>query len=294
MDILTFSDEMHMVIPEGAVLERLETGFRFVEGPVWDSVQQCLYFSDIPASTIYRWKPTDGYSVYRTPSDHSNGLTLDGQRRLLACHHESRKVTRTDADGTITDVATHYQGKRLNSPNDIVVKSDGSIYFTDPPYGLKGHIEGKELPFQGVYRYDPATEELRLLVDDFDKPNGLAFSPDEQTLYVDDSGRDHVRAFDVSSMGSLINGRVFAKLDPAIGNGVADGMKVDREGRVYVTGRGGIWIVSPSGEKIGVIRMPEVTANLAWGGDGRDLYITASTSFYRIRLNVQGILPVRG
>jgi gluconolactonase len=289
MDILKFSEEMNELIPEGAVLEKLGTNFQFIEGPVWDNVKQCLYFTDIPGNTIHRWDQSEGFSVFQSPSYHANGLTLDRQGRLLACHHESRKLTRTELDGSITDLAMHYKGKRLNSPNDVIVKSDGSIYFTDPPYGLKGNLDEKELPFQGVYRFDPETEELRLLVDDFDKPNGLAFSPDEKTLYIDDSERDHVRAFDVTSTGSLINGRIFAELDPAVGKGVPDGMKVDRQGRLYATGRGGVWIISASGEKIGVIKIPEVTANVAWGGDYQNLYITASTSLYRIRLNLQGI-----
>lgn len=290
MENLQFSEELKEIIPEGAVLEKLGTGFQFIEGPVWDSVQQCLFFSDIPANTIYRWEQAKGFSVIRTPSHNSNGLTLDRERRLLACEHGSRIVTRTESDGTITKIATHYDGKRLNSPNDVVVNADGSIYFTDPPYGVTDNV--KELPFQGVYRLDPETGELRLLVDDFDKPNGLAFSPDKKVLYIDDSGRDHVRAFDVTSTGNLINGRIFVELDPAVGKGVPDGMKVDRQGRVYVTGHGGVWIISAAGEKIGVIKVPEVTANLAWGDDYQNLYMTASTSLYRIRLNVQGIPPV--
>lgn len=288
MELLKFTDEMSSIVSEEAVLEKLETGFSFVEGPVWDSVQQCLFFSDIPMSTIYRWSPSDGLAVYRKPSFQSNGLTLDAQRRLLVCEHESRKLTRAEIDGTVTNQATHYEGKRLNSPNDVVVKMDGSIYFTDPPYGLSNGKD-QELPFQGVYRLDPQTGDLRLLVDDFDRPNGLVFSPDERILYIDDSAMLHVRAFDVTPEGTLANGRILAELDPAIGKGAPDGMKVDRQGRIYVTGPGGVWIFSSSGDKIGVIVTPEVTANLAWGGDYRDLYLTSSTSLYRIRLNVQGI-----
>ncbi|TVY02437.1 SMP-30/gluconolactonase/LRE family protein [Paenibacillus cremeus] len=287
---------MKLLIPEGAELEKIASGFRFIEGPVWDDANKFLYFTDIPQNIVYRWSRPEGVSVFRTPSRHANGLTLDGQRRLLACEHGSRTVTRTEQDGTITELALQYDGKRLNSPNDIVVKSDGTLYFTDPPYGLKSvygnQPEDKELSFQGVYRLDPETAELRLLIDDFDKPNGLAFSPDEQILYVDDSARDHVRAFDVTPTGGLINGRVFAELDPEAGKGVPDGMKVDAAGRLYVAGRGGIWIFSSSGQKIGIIKIPEITANLAWAEDYSHLYITASTSLYRIRLNTRGI-PVK-
>ncbi|WP_274651079.1 SMP-30/gluconolactonase/LRE family protein [Paenibacillus humicola] len=293
MEWLAFTDEMNTIVPDGAVLERLGTGYKFLEGPVWDDTNHCLYFSDIPADTIYRWSAAGGFSVFRSPSLNANGLTLDGQGRLLACEHSGRKLSRGEADGTVTALASHYGGKRLNSPNDVVVHADGSIYFTDPPYGLNNVSEEKELLFQGVYRYNPETEGLRLLADDFDKPNGLAFSPDKRKLYVDDTGRDHVRVFDVTGAGDLVNGSIFAEIDPDAGRGGLDGMKTDLQGRLYVTGHGGVWIISPSGEKIGVIKTPEIAANLAWGEDGQTLFVTASTSLYKVRLNVLGMLAGR-
>jgi gluconolactonase len=199
-------------------------------------------------------------------------------------------VTRIDGQGRVEALAEAYQGKRLNSPNDVVVRSDGSIFFTDPPYGLRNGTEGKELPFNGVFRLDSGGA-LHLLVDDFERPNGLAFSPDEKTLYVDDSARFHIRAFDVAPDGSLSNGRVWAELKgKPEERGVPDGMKVDADGNVYCTGPGGVWVFGEGGRLLGRVVMPEVTANLAWGDpDWRTLYLTASTSLYRLRLSVQGI-----
>jgi sugar lactone lactonase YvrE len=265
-----------------AQVEQVASGFQFTEGPVWHP-DGYLLFSDIPASTIYRWMPGESQAtVYRQPSGHSNGLTLDRQGRLVACEHD-RRVSRSQADGTVAAIATHYQGSRLNSPNDVVVHSDGSVYFTDPPYGLPGQKEGKELGWNGVYRLAP-DGTLTLLDDSFERPNGLAFSPDEKTLYVDDSYKDHIRAFDVLPDGTLANGRVFADLSDPGAQGVPDGMKVDVLGNVFCTGPGGIWIVSPGGEKLGRIEVPETPANLAWGdADYKTLYITARTGLYRVR-----------
>lgn len=280
------------IVPKGAELEKLAAGFIFTEGPVWDAASGCLFFSDIPDNKIRKWTPGKGVEIFREPSGKSNGLTLDKQGRLIACEHANRRVSRTEKDGTVVTIADRYEGKRLNSPNDVVVKSDGSIYFTDPPYGLDarlGALGEKELPFQGVYFLSPDGERLTLLVDDFEKPNGLAFSPDESLLYVDDTDRAHVRAFDVNPDGGISNGRVFAELkgDEA---GNVDGMKVDSEGNVYVTGPGGVSIYDSSGEKLGRIDVPEVAANIAWGDDDwKTLYITSSTSVHRIRLGIKGM-----
>jgi sugar lactone lactonase YvrE len=273
---------LESILAPGTQVERVAAGFQFTEGPVWHP-DGYLLFSDIPANTIYRWTPGETEAtVYRKPSNHSNGLTLDAQGRLIACEHD-RRLSRQETDGTITAIATHYQGGRLNSPNDVVVHSDGSIYFTDPPYGLPGQKEGKEQPWNGVYRL-AADGTLTLLDDSFERPNGLAFSPDEKTLYVDDSYRDHIRAFDVLPDGTLANGRVFADLgDPGAG-GVPDGMKVDVLGNVFCTGPGGIWVISPDGEQLGRIVVPQQPANLAWGdADYKTLYITARTGLYRVR-----------
>jgi gluconolactonase len=273
------------------MLDRVATGFSFTEGPVWRGDD--LLFSDIPNSRTIRYRALpEGpeLTTFRHPSGNANGLTLDRRGNLLACEHSGRRVSRVDARGRVETVVDNYQGKRLNSPNDVVVRSDGSIFFTDPPYGLRNQTEGKELAFNGVYRVDPAGQ-IHLLVDDFERPNGLAFSPDEQTLYVDDSARAHIRAFDVAADGTLSNGRVWAELKGKEGErGVPDGMKVDVEGNVYCTGAGGIWLFSTTGRPLGRIVMPEVTANLAWGdADWRTLYATASTSVYRFRLHIPGV-----
>jgi gluconolactonase len=271
-----------------AQVEKVADGFQFTEGPVWVP-DEYLVFSDIPADTIYKWSPGEGKAeVFRRPSGHSNGLTLDRQGRLVACEHD-RRLSRTEPDGTVVTLAERYQGKRLNSPNDIVVKSDGRIYFTDPPYGLPGQSEGKELDVNGVYRLDPEDGTLALVDASFERPNGLAFSPDESVLYVDDSYGGHVRAFDVGEDGMLSNGRVFVKLERPGAAGVPDGMKVDVHGNVFCTGPGGVWVVAPSGEVLGTIDVPEVPANLAWGDeDLKTLYITARTGLYRIRLRTGG------
>ena len=277
------------IVPEDAVVEQLAGGFGFTEGPVW--CRGSLLFSDIPNNRIVRWRMlSEGPEVttFRTPSGNSNGLTLDRSGRLIACEHSARRVTRTEPDGTITVLAERYQGKRLNSPNDVVVRSDGSVFFTDPPYGLAQLTAWKELPFHGVYRRAP-DGELMLLADDFDRPNGLAFAPDEKVLYVNDTARGHIRAFDVSQEGSVSNGRVLIEMQGAE-PGAPDGMKVDREGNIYCTGPGGFWIVSPAGKCLARVRPPELPANLAWGdADFRGLYLTARTGLYRIRLNIPGV-----
>jgi len=280
------------IVPKRAKLEKLATGFIFTEGPVWDAANGCLFFSDIPGDKMRKWTKDEGIEVFRDPSGKSNGLTFDKQGRLIACEHANRRVSRTEKDGTVVTIADRYEGKRLNSPNDVVVKSDGSIYFSDPPYGLTaefGVLGKQELPFQGVYRLSPDGRTLTLLVDDFERPNGLAFSPDESLLYIDDTDRAHVRVFDVNPDGTISNGHVFAEVK-GDGAGGVDGMKVDSEGDIYVTGPGGIWIFDSSGNKLGSVGVPEVAANMAWGDeDWKTLYITASTSLYRIRLGIKGI-----
>jgi gluconolactonase len=265
--------------------ERLATGFQFTEGPVWLS-DGYLLFSDIPANRIYQWTRSGDVTVWREPSGNSNGLTQDSQGRLIACEHGNRRVSATETDGTVLSLAERYKDKRLNSPNDVVVKSDGSIYFTDPPYGIQQ--EDREQPLNGVYRISPEGT-LELLVEDFERPNGLAFSPDESILYIDDSAHRHVRAFDVRTDGTLANSRVIADMDhPQPGS--PDGMKMDAEGHLYVAGATGIWVFEPNGTRLGVIVTPERPANCAWGDEDRkSLYITARTSLYRIRVKVPGI-----
>jgi len=284
------------LVPDDAVVQRIAGGFGFTEGPVWTG--EVLLFSDIPNNRIARWRPLpEGPEVttFRHPAcvpvgnarGGSNGLTLDAQGRLLACEHSGRRVSRTEPDGTVITLADRYDGKRLNSPNDVIARSDGSIYFTDPPYALPNLTEGKELSFNGVYRRE-ADGRLTPLVDDFEQPNGLAISPDGRTLYVDDTARGHIRAFDLGPDGGVTHGRVFADIRAAE-PGVPDGMKIDTEGNVWCTGSGGVWVIAPSGQVLGRILMPEVTANLAWGGDDRrTLFLTASTSVYRLVCGVVG------
>ena len=264
--------------------EKLAGDFQFTEGPIWQA-DGSLLFSDIPANRIYRWTPDEGAQVWREPTGNSNGLTLDREERLIACEHSGRRVSRTEADGTVAAIASHFKGGRLNSPNDVVVKSNGVVYFTDPPYGIQP--EEREQPVNGVYRI-LTDGTLELLVEDFDRPNGLAFSPDESILYIDDSPRRHVRAFDVRADGTLANSRIIADMDhPQPGS--PDGMKIDEEGHLYVTGATGVWVFEPNGELLGVVATPERPANCAWGdADRKSLYITAQTSLYRVRTKVAG------
>lgn len=275
-------------------LEQLASGFLFTEGPIWHPREQHLTFSDIPADRMYRWSEENGLSEFRHPSHKANGNAYDHEGRILTCEHASNRLSRSNVDGSGYEIlASHFAGKELNSPNDVIVKSDGSIYFTDPPYGrIKanvGLLRPRELDFQGVYRLDPDSGTLILLIDDFEKPNGLAFSLDERQLFIDDTARNHIRVFDVQADGTIANGRVWATL---VGEGVggADGMKIDGRGNVYCTGPGGIHIFDPNAACLGVIQMPEQTANLCFGDDDYcSLFITASTSLYRLRVRVPGL-----
>jgi len=263
-------------------VKKILTGFQFAEGPVWVP-DGFLLFSDIPADTIYKYEPGQGKEVFIKPSGHSNGLTLDKQGRLLICEHD-RQVSRLEKDGTMKSLVTSYLGNRLNSPNDIVVKSDEVIYFTDPPFGLQDRSVGKELDFSGVYRLEQ-DGSLSLLESSLELPNGLAFSPDESVLYVDDSNSGKVYAFNVTGEGLLEDKRIFA----SVGNRGGDGMKTDIEGNILVTGPDGINVFNPEGHKLGVIECPETPANIAWGDiDYKTLYITARTSLYSLRVKTGG------
>jgi sugar lactone lactonase YvrE len=261
--------------------ETVAEGLGFTEGPVW-LPDGSLLFSDIPNSRIHRWH-AGALGVYREPSGGSNGLTLDPSMRLLACEHENRRVSR-ERGGVVDPVATHYEGKRLNSPNDIVIRSDGRIFFTDPPYGITE--DQRELPFNGVFTLS-TSGDLTLLTTDFDRPNGLAFSPDEHTLYIADTARHHVRAFDVGADGALSNGRVFADMRE---EGRPDGMKVDREGRLFVCATT-VQVFAADGRPLGVIDCPQMPANCTWGDDGSTLFIAARTGLYRTRVATVGIAP---
>ncbi|AFZ06012.1 Gluconolactonase [Oscillatoria nigro-viridis PCC 7112] len=274
------------ILDESAKLEKLAGDFQFIEGPIWHP-DGFLLFSDIPANIIYKFGSNQQVEVFRRPSGKANGNTLDKENRLLTAEHENRRVSRTEKDGKVITLADRYQGKRLNSPNDLVVKSDGSIYFTDPSYGVSKDRE--ELGFYGVYRLAP-DGKLTLLVKDLVLPNGIAFSPDEQKLYVNNSEAGYIAVFDVKPDGTVTNERLFAELKDASQSGVPDGLKVDLEGNVYSTGPGGVWIFSRDGKVLGKISVPETATNLAWGeSDRKTLYITASKSLYRIRLKIAGV-----
>lgn len=261
-------------LTEGPV-ETVAEGFQFTEGPVWLPSGE-LVFSDIPADTIFRADKT----VFRKPSGKSNGLTLDAEGRLIACEHWNRRVTRTEKDGVIAVLAETYQGKKFNSPNDATVRSDGTVFFTDPQYGLEGREA--ELPYAGVYSLAP-DGKVTLLADDFDKPNGIGLSPDEKILYVADTEAGHIRAFDVAPDGNVANDRVLCPIPSP------DGMCIDSRGRVWCTGRGGVHVFEPDGKALGVVAFPQEPANCTFGGDGgKTLFVTARTGVYRVRCTVKG------
>lgn len=280
------------VVGKSVAVERLATGFLFTEGPLWHARDRYLLFSDMPGDHIRRWSAAGGVTTFRRPCGQSNGLAWDREGRLIACEHATSRLTRTEMNGGITVLASRYGGKELNSPNDVVVKSDGAIYFTDPTYGRDegyGNPRPLQLDFRGVYRVAPGGGSLSLLIDDFGQPNGLCFSLDEKQLYVNDTVRRHIRLFEVLPDGNLANARIWAKTTGE-GAGAPDGMKIDRAGNVYCCGPGGIHVFAPDATCLGVIRMPEYTANFCFGDDDlSSLYITASTSIYRFRVNTPGV-----
>lgn len=294
------SKEFYSIISNESRLEKIATDFQYIEGPVWNAREDFLLFSDIPRNRIFKWSQKEGITIFCKPSGNSNGLTYDKEGHLIICEHGNRRLSKyreevfqnrygfsSFVSSTYAILADSFFGKRLNSPNDVVTKSDGMIYFTDPPYGIEP--EQQELPFQGVFRVDPNNKELTLLVKDFDRPNGLAFSPDENIIYIADSSeRSHIRAFDVNPDGTLSNSRIFSEIRSEKRGG-PDGMKVDVEGNLYTTAPGGIWVFSPEGKKLGVIKTPIGPSNCAWGGaDWRSLFITAK-SLFRIQLAIPGV-----
>jgi gluconolactonase len=279
------------VVGNAVTFEQLATGFLFTEGPLWHAAEKYLLFSDMPGDHLRKWSARDGVTTFRKPCAQSNGLAWDGQGRLLVCEHATSTVTRTETDGRSTVIASHHGGKELNSPNDIVAKSDGGIYFTDPTYG-RNEYYGKprplQLDFRGVYRAEPDGDKLTLLADDFGQPNGLCFSRDEARLFVNDTERQHIRVFDVKGDGTLSGSRVWAQTTGA-GPGAPDGMKIDSAGNLYCCGPGGIHVFDPQAVCLGVIKVPEYTANFCFGDDDRrSLYVTASSSIYRLRVKVAG------
>jgi gluconolactonase len=297
MAVQAHKPEMLELIAEDAAVERLGTGFTYTEGPLWHP-DGYLLFSDMPGDVRRRWDEESGVTEVANPSNKGNGMTWDLDGRLLVCEHVTSSLVRMDPDGTGSGrevLATHYDGRELNSPNDVIVKSDGSIYFTDPTYGRMpgfGLEREQELEFQGVYRLPAGGGELELVVDDFAQPNGLCFTADESLLYINDTDRAHIRVFEVGSDGSLSGGDVLAD---GIGTGelesgeLVDGMKLDESGNIWVTGPKGVWVFSPEGEHLGVLEVPENVGNLNWGGPGWNwLFVPASTSMYRVQTKVSG------
>ncbi len=291
MSVEIRDERFKQVVGEGIELEQVATDFIFTEGAMWNGATRELVFSDIPGDIMRKWSAESGISVLRQPSSKTNGNYYDLEGRLISCEHETSRVVREEANGTLSVLATHYEGKELNSPNDVIVKSDGAIYFTDPTYGrmdVFGLLREQDLDFQGVYRIDPNSGDLSLLANDFQQPNGLTFSLDEQQLFVNDTDAGHIRVFDVAEDGSISGGEVWA-VPKGAGDGGCDGMKIDSEGNLYCTGPGGLHVYASDATCLGVIEVPEVAANFTWGDDDlQAVYITASTSLYRTRVNIPG------
>jgi gluconolactonase len=316
-EVLRVDPAADAIVPADAVVEKVGDGFGFLEGPIWVHAkgQGYLLFSDIPANVIRKWDPKNGFSVFLEKSGFtgtdasevggqsnngfemvnligSNGITIDRQGRIVYCAHGDRQVVRLEKNGKRTVLATRYEGKRLNSPNDLVFKSDGSLYFTDPPAGLRQQDKDpkKELPFNGVYRL--AKGKLTLLAKDFTRPNGIAFSPDEKYLYVNDTTRKIIMRYEMQPDGGVKNGQIITDMNSDPAPGAPDGMKVDQKGNIYCTGPQGFWIMSPEGKHLATVKTKQLPANLNWGdADAKTLYLTARTGLYRIHLNIPGVRP---
>ena len=302
--ITSLDPRFDQLVPKEAQLERIADGFTWVEGPVWDKQGGYLLFSDIPANAVYRWKPGESVSLFLKNSGYSgttpfagkepgsNGLALDADGQLVLCRHGDREIGRLEADGRIASLADRYDGHRINSPNDLVFKSDGSMYFTDPPFGLpKVFDDPDKAPVQGVYRV-AKDGTVTLLIDNIKAPNGIAFSPDERILYVSDVDprRAAWLAYDVKPDGTVSNGRVFFdatrwRQDPFFG---PDGLKVDRRGNLFGARPGGVSVIASDGTLLGMIETGQPTSNVAWGEDGKTLFITGGRSVYRLRVTTEG------
>lgn len=305
IEVVRLDPRLDRILPPGVAVEKLTDGFAWVEGPVWNRRESCLLFSDIPNNSVFKWQEGRGVSLFLKPAGYtgaepfsgrepgSNGLAFDAQGRLVLCEHGDRRVARLNENGTKTTLADRYRGKRLNSPNDLVFRSNGDLYFTDPPFGLPQTFDdlARELDFCGVYRLS-SDGQLSLLTREIKAPNGIAFSPDEKKLYVTEvfAGREAWWVFEVLQDGNIVNGRVFydAREWAAQYPGAPDGLKVDAQGNLFAAGPGGLYIFSPDAVLLGRIHLGVPTANCAWGEDGSTLFITANTAVYRVRLNAKG------
>jgi gluconolactonase len=284
---------MQELLAPNAKLERLWTGAKWAEGPVYFHEDDSLLWSDVPNNRMFKWTTKDGTRLFRAPSQFANGNYRDLQGRLVTCEHLGRRISRTEPDGNVITLVGHFEGKRLNSPNDVTVKTDGTIWFTDPDYGIMSNDEGYKAPSEigsnNVYRFDPVSGEVSVVADDFDKPNGLAFSPNADKLYISDSsrshdpnGKHHIRVFDVRDGRHLENGRVFAVIEP----GIADGLRIDPHGHVFTSAGDGIHVYSEAGKRLGKILVAEAVSNCTFGGPRPNrLFITATSSIYAIDLN---------
>jgi gluconolactonase len=288
------SESLAELIDPGAEVERVATGFTFTEGPIWNKEGEFLLFSDMPGDVRRRWSERDGVTEIMNPSNKCNGMVYDADGNLLVCEHVTSSLVRERPDGTRETLATHYQGNELNSPNDVITRSDGTIYFSDPGYGRVpgfGLEREQDLSFQGVYRIaaDGGEPELVVGEDEFEQPNGLCFSPDESLMYINDTPRALIRIYDVGADGALSGGRPFFDGigSGVIEEGIPDGMKCDERGNIWVTGPGGVWVISPQAEQLGLIEVLENVGNIAWGGAGwKTLYMPSSTSLYRVQTKV--------
>jgi gluconolactonase len=303
--VIRLDPAFNKIVPPDVIVERIVSGRQWVEGPVWNRKHGYLLFSDVPANAVVKWQPDKGTSVFLKPSGYtgkapfegqepgSNGLAFDGENRLLFAAHGDRRIARLERNGKVVTLVDRFGGKRLNSPNDLVVTSKGAVYFTDPPFGLPKSYEDtrKELPFQGVYRLSP-DGKLKLLTKDIKAPNGIAFSPDENRLYISNADPSNAvwMVFDVQPDGAIDNGRVlfdataFTKSKP----GNPDGIKVDRQGNLFAAGPGGVYVLAPNGRHLGTIDVDAPTGNVAWGGDGSTLFIASNTNIFRVRLATKG------
>jgi gluconolactonase len=288
---------MEGLIAPGSKLERLWTGAKWAEGIVYFHEDDSVVWSDVPNNRMLKWSAKDGTRLFRSPSQFANGNYRDREGRLVTCEHLGRRISRTEHDGSVVTLVSHFEGKRLNSPNDVIVQSNGTVWFSDPDYGIMSDNEGYQAPSQigsnNVYRFDPGSGELSVVASGFEKPNGLAFSPNEDKLYISDSsrshdtnGKHHIRVFDVADGRTLTNGRVFAVIEP----GISDGIRSDRHGNIFTSADDGIQVYSPAGKRLGRILVPEAVANLTFGGPNRNrLFIAATSSVYAITVNTTGL-----